>query len=98
MNERVSRAGGCGTAQFIQGFQADENDKRFNKGPQSENGEPPLWLAWLFEGKDTVSSLMQSNTFPDNAERLLFGRALENAERGPVRKGTVIAVILRHIL
>ena len=87
MNERMMRAFPDSAARFITAF-AD--------GDAAKEGAP-LWLAWTFEGNNTLAELMIAKDFPYNLEALLFERPL-NIERGPDRRAIVLRFAMQQLL
>lgn len=72
MNLRVSRECRGVCADFIGAFSENSADASslWSTGQEYEPGEePPLWLAWRFEGETTLYSAMRDRSFPRNVER-----------------------------
>ena len=91
MNERLQIACPGACAAFVSAFE----------GPPVKKGEEPsLWLAWKFEGKNTLFQLMQEKSFPYNIEPYIFkdGVAPGGLPEGPKRKAVIIAKIMDQIL
>ncbi|KAE8716061.1 Serine/threonine-protein kinase STN7 [Hibiscus syriacus] len=86
MNERVRRACANSCADFLYGFL---------EGSSKKGGE--YWLVWRFEGKATLSDLMQSKEFPYNVETMILGE-VQNLPKGLARENQIILTIMRQIL
>lgn len=104
MNLRVSRACKGTCADFIGAFpDAGDDDSRassslWSTGQEYEPGEePPLWLAWRYEGELTLQAAMRDKNFPRNVERgLLTVKQLRMPERE--RSSLVIKTVMAQLL
>ncbi|KAG2452996.1 hypothetical protein HYH02_002333 [Chlamydomonas schloesseri] len=105
MNERMSRVAGHHVAEFVTAFDESLNvplPAAAGKRPAPAQPTSPLdansiWLVWVYEGDNTLSSLMERREFPYNLEPLLFGRELR-APRGPVRELVTIKEAFRQLM
>ncbi|PNH01077.1 Serine/threonine-protein kinase stt7, chloroplastic, partial [Tetrabaena socialis] len=108
MNERMNRVGGNHVAEFVTAF---DEATAVAPAPGQPGGRPSgaplpnvgpldanaIWLVWVYEGDNTLMSLMEKREWPYNLEPLLFGRELR-APRGPVREAVTIKEAARQLL
>lgn len=87
MNERLMRASPNSAARFITAFAESQTPR--------EGG--PLFLAWAYEGDNTLADLMTQRNFPSNLEALLFDRPLKIPE-GPDRRAVVLRLAFRQLI
>ncbi|PNW87375.1 hypothetical protein CHLRE_02g120250v5 [Chlamydomonas reinhardtii] len=105
MNERMSRVAGHHVAEFVTAFDESLNvplpaaagKRAAPVQPTSPLDANSIWLVWVYEGDNTLSSLMERREWPYNLEPLLFGRELR-APRGPVRELVTIKEAFRQLV
>ena len=100
MNLRVSRECRGVCAEFIGAFSENSADASslWSTGQEYEPGEePPLWLAWRFEGETTLYSAMRDRSFPRNVERGILNEKQLREPEGE-RNALVVKRIMAQIL
>eukprot|EP00892_Ulva_mutabilis_P010152 jgi/Ulvmu1/7509/UM037_0053.1 len=86
MNERLARAAPQSCATFLTAYP---------DGPPQVG--TPLALVWKFEGKNSLSDVMQSRDFPLNVEKEIMGRELRIQDPA-TRKMASVKVIMQQML